>query len=406
MDQIPKVKEAVLQNKPSKELLAFVTKSMQDKLTNWSEAYWLCKYLYAFENNEGKYDKEILDGLKWCFENGLTYDKDLGIFLDGLQMLAQTAFKYNLFIEVNNCLLMLDSYSEPSELPKWFYNYRAKIYYKLNIESIVHPEKIIDYLTKSGDLTEKNNFQGIAVLKDFIITMSENIDQLRRDGLLNAETLLKLEGVLRPFLVNISSEWNQFLERIVSYAEDREDSEMAKILLQINAFNSILLQKDKEYEDLYQKYLELENQYQELLYEQKISSIRGEPVEKNNAYIRKILILGATEIKPKEIYGIAKTKGLSKDQIEIRSDYDKNKRFSIDNLRIPCPYDGILIGPIAHKVLDINDYNSVIERLKNEEGFPCFQELRTKSGELKITKTSFKEGLDTLITKIKSNKPD
>jgi len=110
--------------------------------------------------------------------------------------------------------------------------------------------------------------------------MSENIDQLRRDGLLNAETLLKLEGVLRPFLVNISSEWNQFLERIVSYAEDREDSEMAKILLQINAFNSILLQKDKEYEDLYQKYLELENQYQELLYEQKISSIRGEPVEK------------------------------------------------------------------------------------------------------------------------------
>jgi len=57
----------------------------------------------------------------------------------------------------------------------------------------------------------------------------------------------------------------------------------------------------------------------------------------------------------------SKNKRSFKDQIEIRSDYDKNKRFSIDNLRIPCPYDGILIGPIAHKVLDINDYNSVIE---------------------------------------------
>lgn len=105
------------------------------------------------------------------------------------------------------------------------------------------------------------------------------------------------------------------------------------------------------------------------------------------------------------MWGIAATFGLAKDQVALHLDYDENKRFDLDALKYNSPYQGILVGPIAHKVTDLGDHASVIQKLRAEEGFPPVEEIRTHSGELKITKTSFREALLRIMNTIAANTP-
>jgi len=115
----------------------------------------------------------------------------------------------------------------------------------------------------------------------------------------------------------------------------------------------------------------------------------------------KILILGTSRLKNLDIYKTAETlSGISRNNIEILSDYQKNKRFDIKTLQYSTKYDGILIGPIAHKITKLGSYNSVIQLLKDNEGYPPFVEIRCNSNQLKITKTSLKKSLEKLIVKI------
>lgn len=114
----------------------------------------------------------------------------------------------------------------------------------------------------------------------------------------------------------------------------------------------------------------------------------------------RILVLGPAGIDQNILYGIAKSLSLREDQLEFHLDYEKNKRFDIESLRFSTHYSGLLVGPIAHKTVGVGDYDCLIKKLRQEEGFPVFEELRTKKGELKITKTSFRESLKKILERI------
>ena len=104
--------------------------------------------------------------------------------------------------------------------------------------------------------------------------------------------------------------------------------------------------------------------------------------------------------------GIAKDFELGRNNLEIKNDYDKLKGFNIEDIRYISPYSGILIGPVHHKVEGLGNYSSIVQKLQKEEGFPPTIELRTESGELKITKTTFKAGLRNMLTIINANSPN
>jgi len=116
----------------------------------------------------------------------------------------------------------------------------------------------------------------------------------------------------------------------------------------------------------------------------------------------KILLFGDSQVRKNDLYGIAKNFGLSIDQLELRTDYDKNKNFDIRGIQYKCQYSGILIGAISHSSKGKGDYSSIVETLQKEGGYPLNIALRDCNGALKVTKENFKKGLNEILTALKS----
>ncbi len=106
----------------------------------------------------------------------------------------------------------------------------------------------------------------------------------------------------------------------------------------------------------------------------------------------KILVLGATTMDIKTMNGIAKTYGFHKDDFEYEVDYDKIKAFSGRSGKLE-KYLAVILGACPHKVQNLGDWSSLIEKCKREEGMPIAIDARSRSGELKVTKESFRRAL-------------
>ncbi len=110
----------------------------------------------------------------------------------------------------------------------------------------------------------------------------------------------------------------------------------------------------------------------------------NQPTDRN----RIILIIGASQISRQEIRKIAQEFGIDNEDLELQLDYNHNQTFDINRLRNNARYRSIFVGPNAHSMTGLDGYNSFIARLRNDEGFPSYIELRTNAGELRITRES------------------
>ena len=106
----------------------------------------------------------------------------------------------------------------------------------------------------------------------------------------------------------------------------------------------------------------------------------------------KILILGASALDVKTMNGIAKLYGFRKDDFEYEVEYDKLVNFAGRSSKLE-KYSAVILGAIPHKVQNLGDWSSFVEKCKNTEGMPFAIDARSKSGELKVTKESFREAL-------------
>jgi hypothetical protein len=109
----------------------------------------------------------------------------------------------------------------------------------------------------------------------------------------------------------------------------------------------------------------------------------------------KILVIGESIVKDKDLIGIIKSLNLDKSRVEFVTDYENVKNYDFANLRYNSNYRLILVGPMPHKVIGINGkkYSSMIEQMEqNPEIYPKVLRLTTAS-KLKITKTNFKKSL-------------
>lgn len=104
----------------------------------------------------------------------------------------------------------------------------------------------------------------------------------------------------------------------------------------------------------------------------------------------KILIIGESSIKEREIMSSLKSIGISKDRVELRLGYDAVKRFDIGQLQYNPEYRLILVGPMPHKTVGTGDYSSPLSRMEREAGFPKVVRMCSNE-ELKITKSNLKQ---------------
>ena len=106
---------------------------------------------------------------------------------------------------------------------------------------------------------------------------------------------------------------------------------------------------------------------------------------------KKILVIGQPVVSTDKLLGIVKVYGYEKGDFIFWDDYDKIKSYA--ERMAGGSFTGIIAGPMPHKVSGLGDYSSLIEKMK-QPGYPYMEEARSESGELKITKNSFRKALE------------
>ena len=103
----------------------------------------------------------------------------------------------------------------------------------------------------------------------------------------------------------------------------------------------------------------------------------------------KILIIGETNCKVKDLQGIFNAFGL-KGRLECYTDYESIQRYNFRNLMYNNKYRLIIVGPMPHSTYGKDEFSSIIARMENTEGFPLVRRAIV-NGSLKVTKTNIKQ---------------
>lgn len=108
----------------------------------------------------------------------------------------------------------------------------------------------------------------------------------------------------------------------------------------------------------------------------------------------KILVLGNSRVRKEELLGVANSLGISKNRVECFLEYGG---YNIEKLRYNPDYVLVMVGPIPHSDEGKGDHSSILTAMENTDGYPKI--LRLGSGELKISKSGFRDGLQEAIGK-------
>lgn len=112
----------------------------------------------------------------------------------------------------------------------------------------------------------------------------------------------------------------------------------------------------------------------------------------------KILVIGQSQIRKKHIRGIASNLGIDANRFEVIINYDEVERFSFNKLAYNDRYDYIFVGPMPHKLKGLKDESGMIAQIENNPDiYPELVRVLNHTGDLKITKSSFKRALEENI---------
>ena len=107
-----------------------------------------------------------------------------------------------------------------------------------------------------------------------------------------------------------------------------------------------------------------------------------------------ILVLGGQRISRDDLNKLYKIFKVKEKHFEF-VEYDDVTNFSFGKLIGSSKYSDIFVGPVPHKAMDIGDASGVIEYLQTADDIPAkITVLRDSSGELKISKKTFKQALE------------
>ena len=110
-----------------------------------------------------------------------------------------------------------------------------------------------------------------------------------------------------------------------------------------------------------------------------------------------IVVLGESQARKEHLIGAGRDCGLDKDRFEFCLSYEDMKSYPYQKLQYNAKYRVVLVGPIPHSTCSKGDFSSVITMMEKTPGYPRIVRLSC-NGELKITKSCFKNVLCDLIT--------
>ncbi len=107
----------------------------------------------------------------------------------------------------------------------------------------------------------------------------------------------------------------------------------------------------------------------------------------------KIVVIGASQVKERDLLGIVKKLGLDKDRFEFCLDYDAIETYNFKKLQWDINYRLVIVGPMPHSTTGKGNSRSTISEMeKPDNGYP--KVIRLGSNELKISKSNFQELLE------------
>ena len=269
---------------------------------------------------------------------------------------------------------------------------------------------------------KEKNIIRLAASEGVITTMADAMDSdeiKQRIAFSNSRKLLMDRcGFSEAVAIDVTVEISKAMKYAISLEEfDVEDFDEA-----VGSFsNSLVNDLEQENNDLMEKIHELQAQMSELLrqnqdYEHLLEEKKTiidqltaneaciDSIERNAANgitnghdlldgNKKILVIGQPVVSIDKLLGIVKNYGYEKNDFVFWDDYDKIKSYA--ERMAGGSFTGIIAGPMPHKVSGLGEYSSFIEKMK-QPGYPYMEEARSESGELKITKNSFRKALEGL----------
>lgn len=110
-----------------------------------------------------------------------------------------------------------------------------------------------------------------------------------------------------------------------------------------------------------------------------------------------ILVLGALNISKDDLNNLFRKFKVKERCFEF-VEYDDVTNFNFSKLVANTKYSDIFVGPVPHKASNIGDASGVIEYLQNSDEISAkVTVLRDASGELKISKRTFRNALEDSI---------
>lgn len=366
----------------------------------WEEAYWSAKCISEHFNQDFEHDQLIMQRLDTAADLGLTYEKDANLFFDASLMRAQLKFKYKHYQDASNDLLHLRELEFEGPLPNWVFQYSAVTLYKLNMGVLLRrPELFFEYVDKiNPDQTQVEYEHQLSVIRDFLVNVRDYLEENRAPQDETFNVINRLEPFIEDYIDDLGSEWYDLASCCMDEFTRSNLSPLVKQLAQISEFVSRqqirISELESEVESLKNQLTNKDDAVAE-------SHVNVQPVPTKSRK-HKILVFGASQVPNNKLLGIAKKLGLEKDQLVLMTDYEQNKRFNFKEIQYRSPYSGILLGPVAHKVVALGDHSSLLTMLQQEQGYPHVEAIRTHTGELKITKTSFRDALQRLLLHLDS----
>lgn len=350
---------------------------------NWYPNYIKAVELYNSENESN--DQNIINLIVSAYQEGLNIFSNRSSFLKSSHILAKLYFKYKNYKQAENNLLLIREIEDSSvKTPNWVSLYSIITYYKLNLVSVLLKPKT--FFNEIDNLKLTNNEEKIQI-KSIIEDLSNNIHEFK---LQNHDFNFEIfNNYFTNWKNNNSDLFNQEIKKEASTIEEiefEESSDNTEIITQLlERINNLELENKKLRNEL-----ELFTKKKEVLIENQIVT-----EIKSYKRSRQLLIITDKTLSKEVIIGICKNYGFDKKNITIHDEYGRLP-FNIESIRYNSPYDGIIFGPVPHSAPGKGNYSSLIEMVKNEEGYPHVEESKTMSGELKMTKESLKNALNRL----------
>lgn len=408
-------------------------------LSDWESLYWASKILTTMEDSQ--YDREIIDSLEQAYFLGLNINSNRELFFDSLQIIAKLYFQYRDYeLACNKFMLLTENVSD---LPYWVHlNYVSAQIHTDNLIRIADEPtfffKRLDYanLEQKKEVEQRNY-----VFREFLNLLVDRFKDEKTDvstveiiekglsyRLNNSEELIRFKEIFLPtydipVLEDVITEATKQpetndrvieLEALVAELLKKQE-ELLEVIKTQKTDISALTTAQTSVDDIKEENIRLKDQLatsaeklekvQKELEEAKTTVVPAPDVVAHDLLGRnkKILVLGGTEVKEHHLRGIAKqNSGFKNEDIEFVLEYDKIKTYSARIHPWSCAYAGIIIGPCPHKTGESGDYSSLIQKLKEEEGYPHVEECRDASGSLKISNSSFRQALNRMVLHLQS----